>query len=246
MSTEWMATAFQTLTTNYPEYRNRWISYDKWMEIIQNNYIDDPSKEKEEELNFSRANMIRAIDGKWKTTIEDFTQTNQSGIFGHGYFVSFEVENNKGGVVAKRRKVTYLYATKPGQDYPRKPRVAEVFKGEDEMDYCIMRGLKREKELKMKSTKQFLLPPTIKLQLIIMILATGIVGRQKIYLFRWLESRYRTVWKNEYILCVRAIISKFHGLILLIRATKMDCASLQRFSRSDNSASSSAKPTFLL
>ena len=60
-------------------------------------------------------------------------------------------------MVAKRRQVTYLYATKPGQDYPRNPRVAEVFKGEDEMDYCI-RGLKREKELKMKSTKQFLLP----------------------------------------------------------------------------------------
>jgi hypothetical protein len=69
MSTEWMATAFQTLTTNYPEYRNRWISDDKWMEIIRNNYIDDPSKEKEEELKFSRANMIRAIGARWKTTI---------------------------------------------------------------------------------------------------------------------------------------------------------------------------------
>jgi hypothetical protein len=74
-----MATAFQTLTTNYPESRNRWISDDKWMEIIQNNYIDDPSNEKEEELKFSRANMIRAIGARWKTTIEDFTQTNQVG-----------------------------------------------------------------------------------------------------------------------------------------------------------------------
>jgi hypothetical protein len=31
------------------------------MEIIGNNYIDDPSKEKEEELKFTRANMIRDI-----------------------------------------------------------------------------------------------------------------------------------------------------------------------------------------
>ncbi len=54
MSTEWMATAFQTLTTNYPEYHNRWISDEKWMKIIQNNYIDDPSKEKEEDLKFNR------------------------------------------------------------------------------------------------------------------------------------------------------------------------------------------------
>jgi sarcosine oxidase delta subunit len=61
-----MATAFLPLTTNYPEYRNRWISDDKWMEIIRNNDIDDPSKEKEEELVFSRANMIRAIAARWK------------------------------------------------------------------------------------------------------------------------------------------------------------------------------------
>jgi hypothetical protein len=106
-------------------------------------------------------------------------------------------------------------------------------------------GLKRRKELKMKSTKPFLLPPT-KLRFVVMILATGIVGRQKIYLFHWLESQYQPVWKNEFILCIKAIISKLHGLMLSIHMTKMDCASLQPFSRSDNSASSYAKPTFLL
>ena len=114
------------------------------MEIIRNNYIDDPSKEKEEELKFTRANMIRAIGARWKTTIQDFTQTNQSGIFRHRYFVSFVVESDKGEMVAKRRQVTYLYATKPGQDYPRKPRVDKVFKGKDEMDDCIC-GLKKGK-----------------------------------------------------------------------------------------------------
>jgi hypothetical protein len=224
---EFIATAFQTLTTNYPEYCNRWISDDKWMEIIQNNCIDDPSKEKEEELKFSRANMIRAIGARWKTTIEDFTQTNQ---FRHRYFVSFEVENDKRGMVAKRRQVTCLYATKPGQDYPRKPRVAEVFKGEDEMDYCI-RGLKKRKRAEDEVDKT--MSATTNHQASIDYYDTSYwnSGRQKIYLCHWLESRYVTVWIYEYILCVRAIILKLHGLMLLIRTTKMDCANLQRFSK---------------
>jgi hypothetical protein len=67
MSTEWMATAYETLTRKYPGYRDRWISDDKWLEIIRNNYIDNPSKEKEEELKFSRGNMGRAIGSKGKS-----------------------------------------------------------------------------------------------------------------------------------------------------------------------------------
>jgi hypothetical protein len=45
MSTEWrMATAYQTLMTKYPEYySNRGTLDDKWIEIIQNNNIDNPS-----------------------------------------------------------------------------------------------------------------------------------------------------------------------------------------------------------
>ncbi len=50
-------------------------------------------------------------------------------------------------MVSKRRQATYLYATIPGKDYPRKPRVAEVFKDEDEMDDCI-RGIKKRKRAK--------------------------------------------------------------------------------------------------
>jgi hypothetical protein len=46
---------------------NRWISDDKWIEIIWNNYIDNPSKEKEEELNFNRGNMLRAVGSiRWE------------------------------------------------------------------------------------------------------------------------------------------------------------------------------------
>jgi hypothetical protein len=73
MSTDWMATAYEKLTSTYPEYRNRWISDEKWIEIIRNNYIVNPSKEKEVELKFNRGNMVRAIGSRWKTTIEDFT-----------------------------------------------------------------------------------------------------------------------------------------------------------------------------
>jgi hypothetical protein len=46
---EWMATAYKTLTSNYSEYSNQCILDDKWMEIIRNNYIDNPSTEKAEE-----------------------------------------------------------------------------------------------------------------------------------------------------------------------------------------------------
>ena len=53
------------------------------------------------------------------------------------------------------RRATYIYATKPGRDYPTKPRVAEVFKDEDEMDNLI-NCLKREKEPKTKWTNKFM------------------------------------------------------------------------------------------
>jgi hypothetical protein len=156
------------------------------MEIIRNNYIDDPSKEKAEVLTFTRENMIRAIGARWKTTIQDFTQTNQNGIFRHRYSVSFVVENDKGEMVAKRRQVTYLHATIPGKDYPRKPRVAEVFKDEDEMDDCTC-GIKKRKRNKDQVDQFFCLQPAT-LPLIFLILATGIADLPQNYLFRWLES----------------------------------------------------------
>jgi hypothetical protein len=71
-----MATAYKTLTSNYSKYRNQWISDDKWMEIIRNNYIDNPSKEKEEKLKLNRGNMVRAIGSRWKTDIQEFTPIN--------------------------------------------------------------------------------------------------------------------------------------------------------------------------
>jgi hypothetical protein len=51
--------------------------------------------------------------------------------------------------------VTYLYATIPGKDYPRKPRVAEVFKDEDEMDDYIC-GIKKRKRAKDQVNQRIL------------------------------------------------------------------------------------------
>ena len=71
-----MAMAFETLTTKYPEYCNRWILDDKWIDIIRTNCFTPPSKEKGEELKFNRNNMVRAIGSQWQHTIEDSTPTN--------------------------------------------------------------------------------------------------------------------------------------------------------------------------
>jgi hypothetical protein len=57
------------------------------------------------------------------------------------------VENDEGEMISKGRQVTYLYATIP--DHPRKPRVAEVFKDEDERNVCI-HGIKKRKSEKCK------------------------------------------------------------------------------------------------
>jgi hypothetical protein len=128
------STTYKMLASNYSEYGNRWILDDKWIEIIRSSYIDNPSKEKGDELKVNRGNMVRAIGYRWnKTEIQDFTPTYQSGIFRHCYSVTYEVKYDEGEMVSKERQVTYLYATIPGQDYPRKPRVAKVFKDEDEM-----------------------------------------------------------------------------------------------------------------
>jgi hypothetical protein len=60
-ATKWMATAFETLATKHPEHRNRWISDDNWIEIIRNNCVAEPSKEKEKELKFNRRSMVKAV-----------------------------------------------------------------------------------------------------------------------------------------------------------------------------------------
>jgi hypothetical protein len=162
-TTKWMATAFETLSKKHPEHRDPWISDDKWVDVIRANYFAPPSKEKEEELKFSRKNMVRAIGSQWQHTTDDFTATNQNGMFRHGYMVSCNDDNT---TKSKRRNATCFHATKAGRDCPRKPRVAEVFKDEDEMDDRVNCLKKRKRARKTKSTNKFLfqprsLPPSI-------------------------------------------------------------------------------------
>jgi hypothetical protein len=57
------------------------------------------------------------------------------------------VENDGAGIVYQKE-----FVTKPGQDYPREPRVDKVFKDEDEMD-DRMRGLKKRKRAKERKNK---------------------------------------------------------------------------------------------
>jgi hypothetical protein len=155
-TTKWMATAFETLAKKHPEHRDRWISDDKWVDIIRINYIAPPSKEKEEELKFSRKNMVRAIGSQWQHTIDDFTTTNQNGMFRHSYMVSCNDDNT---TKSKRRNATYFHATKAGRDHPRKPRVAEVFKDEDEMDDRVNCLKKREKNPRRSRPTKFCFSP---------------------------------------------------------------------------------------
>jgi hypothetical protein len=58
-----MAVAFETLATKHPEHRNRWISDDKWIDVIHTNNFALPSKEREEELKLGRKNMVKAVGG---------------------------------------------------------------------------------------------------------------------------------------------------------------------------------------
>jgi hypothetical protein len=135
--TKWMAAAFETLTTKFPQCRTRWISDDKWFEIIRNNCFAETSKEKEKELCFDRGNMVKAGSSQWSHSTEDFTTANQCGCC-----VQNTTVNDRGENVTKRRTAICCCATIPGKDCPRKPRVAEVFKEQDEMDDRV-RGQKK-------------------------------------------------------------------------------------------------------
>jgi hypothetical protein len=61
LKTKWMAAAFQRLATKFPECRNRQILDGKSTEVICNDCIANPSKEKEKELVFDTPNMVKAV-----------------------------------------------------------------------------------------------------------------------------------------------------------------------------------------
>jgi hypothetical protein len=138
-----MATAFETLTTKF----------EKWSEIIRNNFYTEPSKEKEKELCFDRRNMLKAVSSQWSHSMEDFTTANQCGMFRHSCCVQNATVNDRGENVTKRRAAICFHATIPGKKFPRKPRVAnKVFKEEDEMDDRVRGQKKRRREDKVDKT----------------------------------------------------------------------------------------------
>jgi hypothetical protein len=66
----------------------------------------------------------------------------------------------------------------------------------------------------------------------------------KNYSFHWIESLYPTVWQGALMICIIAILLKLQWWMLSMHTTKIDCASLQQFSRSDDNASSYARHIF--
>jgi hypothetical protein len=158
------------------------------------------------------------------------------------YYVNFTTVNDKGDTVTKRRTAVYFYATIPGKDYPKKPRVAQVFKDEDEMDNHIggRKKQRREDEVDQTISASAFKPPSI-----VFISATGLVEMRKNSLFQWLESRCLTVSRDALTCCDIRILVKPHGWILLTRMTRMACVSVPLYSRYANNACSYAKPTFL-
>jgi hypothetical protein len=61
--------------------------------------------------------------------------------------------DEEGDKFKKRRRATHFHATKPGRDCPTKPRVAQVFKDEDEMDNH-MSSLKKRKRAQDEVCRQ--------------------------------------------------------------------------------------------
>ena len=83
----WIADAFEE-TSQEGRYRNRWLTDQKWSELVHSHYFGKSTgnvnaqeiKEAAEKMKFSRPNLIRSIGKKWGSTLDDFTETNQTGI----------------------------------------------------------------------------------------------------------------------------------------------------------------------
>ena len=223
---KWMATAFEMLTTKYPEYCNRWISDDKWIDIIQTYYFTPPSKEKEEKLKFNRKNMVRAIGSQWQHTIDDFTPTNQNSIFRHSYMVSC---NDEVGTKSIRRRASYFYATKPGRDYPTKPRVAEVFKDEEEMDNLI-NCLKKRKRAEDEVDQQIYVSTNGPLAADFDFSYWSSGDTKKLFVPLAGELASTCLTRDAFLTCCdTAILLKLHGCMVLIPMTRMACVNLQLY-----------------
>ena len=102
---------------------------------MKEHYFGNGKQDQAEELKFSTTSLVRAINRKWKESLDDFTSSNTTGIFRH----AAKPRNSSGA----RRKVTYFYVTTPGQ-HPKKPQVAQIFEEEDLQDEFVRKARKRK------------------------------------------------------------------------------------------------------
>ncbi len=140
----WIADAFHK-TSQENRYQGRWLTDQKWSELVHSHYFGRGTstqhvleiKESAEKMKFNRSNLIRSIGKKWVETLDDFTETNRTGIFRH--IVQSAVCPNTG----TRRRVTFFHVTKPGKVI-KKPPEGHIF-NEDVQDHGTI-GIRKQKQ----------------------------------------------------------------------------------------------------
>jgi hypothetical protein len=141
----WIADAFQK-TSQENRYQDRWLTDQKWSKLVHSHYFGKGTcnqdalkiKESAEKMKFNRPNLIRSIGKKWAYTLDDFTETNQTGIFRH------IVHSASCPDTGTRRRVTFFYVTKPGKVI-KKPPEGHIFK-EDVQDHGTI-GIRKRRRL---------------------------------------------------------------------------------------------------
>ena len=82
MSTAWMANEFASVSDT-TRYRNRWLSDEKWFSLVAAQIFKNGNEDQANDCKFNRTNFVRAIGRKWTNTLEDFMESNETGIFRH-------------------------------------------------------------------------------------------------------------------------------------------------------------------
>ena len=86
-------------------FRGRWMCDETWFRLIKANY---PHIDELDDNGFSRETLNRAINSVYKLSINNFTDSNMTGIFGRQFRQACPYDTTK------RRRVYYYYLTEPG------------------------------------------------------------------------------------------------------------------------------------
>jgi hypothetical protein len=86
----WIANSFEK-SSQVNRYPDGWLTDQNWYELVYTHHfgtgtcdVDELAiKESAKKMKFSRPNLIWSIGKKWASTLDDFTETNQTGIFRH-------------------------------------------------------------------------------------------------------------------------------------------------------------------